>query len=301
MRGRLIFAVVSLHVSCAVFAADIVGSAKCKVCHSDVAWKFYRNPHFRAAAAGKDGEIAANCESCHGPGGDHVQGPGKASIFAFSVRSAEEIAVRCLSCHGKELGRLNFRRSEHYKGGLTCTACHSIHKSPTPRRLLANTQRELCYSCHPSVRGEFSMPFNHRVNEGVVECSDCHNPHGTFSASWKMGDRSHMLTQSSVNEEACLGCHRDKRGPFVFEHAGVRVDGCEACHVAHGSANPRLLKRPVVFTLCLECHNGSGAGRTGAGVPRTPAFHNLADPAYQNCTLCHVKIHGSNADEHFLR
>ena len=35
--------------------------------------------------------------------------------------------------------------------------------------------------------------------------------------------------------------------------------GCGSCHVPHGTANPRLLKRPVVFTLCLECHNGAGS------------------------------------------
>jgi len=53
-------------------------------------------------------------------------------------------------------------------------------------------------------------------------------------------------------------CHIDKRGPFVYEHAAVRVDGCEVCHSPHGSTNTRLLRRPVVFTLCLECHNGFG-------------------------------------------
>jgi hypothetical protein len=27
----------------------------------------------------------------------------------------------------------------------------------------------------------------------------------------------------------------------------------------------------------------------------------MADPRYQNCTTCHVRIHGSNADSRFLR
>jgi hypothetical protein len=31
------------------------------------------------------------------------------------------------------------------------------------------------------------------------------------------------------------------------------------------------------------------------------ATHNLADPRYQNCTTCHVRIHGSNSDANFLR
>ena len=24
------------------------------------------------------------------------------------------------------------------------------------------------------------MPFHHKVEEGLLTCSDCHNPHGTF-------------------------------------------------------------------------------------------------------------------------
>ena len=111
-----------------------------------------------------------------------------------------------------------------------------------------------------------------------------------------------MVEQASGNEEPCLRCHLDKRGPFAFEHPGVRIDGCESCHSPHGSMNARLLKRPVIFTLCLECHNGAGNfGRQGDGVKLQSSAHNMADPRYQNCTTCHVRIHGSNADPQFLR
>jgi hypothetical protein len=27
----------------------------------------------------------------------------------------------------------------------------------------------------------------------------------------------------------------------------------------------------------------------------------MADPRFRNCTACHVRIHGSNADPRFLR
>jgi DmsE family decaheme c-type cytochrome len=111
-----------------------------------------------------------------------------------------------------------------------------------------------------------------------------------------------MVTQAAGNEEPCLKCHADKRGPFVFEHPSVRVDGCETCHAPHGSTNAKLLTRPVVFTMCLECHNGAGTfGRSNSGVPMLDQSHNLLDPRYQHCTLCHVRIHGSNADPFFLR
>jgi hypothetical protein len=66
--------------------------------------------------------------------------------------------------------------------------------------------------------------------------------------------------------------------------------------------NAKLLRRPVVFTLCLECHNGAGTfGIQNTGVFAQSSSHNMLDPKYQKCTLCHVRIHGSNADPTFLR
>jgi DmsE family decaheme c-type cytochrome len=146
------------------------------------------------------------------------------------------------------------------------------------------------------------MPFKHRVNEGFMSCTDCHNPHGAFAPTWRMAARPRLVDQALSNEEPCLKCHSEKRGPFLFEHEPVRVDGCETCHLPHGSTNSRLLRRPVVFTMCLECHNGAGDfGRHNAGVLTVSPSHNLADPRYHNCTTCHVRVHGSNSDAMFLR
>lgn len=280
-----------------------VGSEACKRCHPDVWMNFFKNPHYKSIASGKEPPERTGCEGCHGPGQKHVAAMGgKASIVAFSQLQPKQVLDRCLGCHSKDLGKANIRRSTHTFADVACTNCHSIHHSPVKKFLLAKTQREVCYGCHAGVRAQFSMPSKHRVNEGFMECSDCHNPHGTYAPSWRMGLRPGMVEQASPNEEACLRCHADKRGPFVFEHASVRVDGCETCHSPHGSTNPRLLRRPVVFTLCLECHNGLGNfGRRGVGEIRLSPTHNLADPRYRNCTLCHVRIHGSNADQFFLR
>jgi len=269
-----------------------VGGDACKVCHSDVWFNFYKNPHFKTG-----------CEGCHGPGGNHVAAHGgKATIRAFSAMGPEQVLDTCLECHSKDMSRANIRRSEHTEADVVCSNCHSIHKSPTPKFLLANRQKDLCYSCHASIRAQFEMPVKHRVNEGVIQCTDCHNPHGSFAATWGTGSSSALVTTALDNEEPCLKCHIDKRGPFVYEHASVRVEGCEGCHMPHGSTNAKLLRRPVTFTLCLECHNGAGSfGRENTGVFTQSASHNMLDPKYQKCTLCHVRIHGSNADPMFLR
>jgi DmsE family decaheme c-type cytochrome len=220
----------------------------------------------------------------------------------FSVMQADEKLGACLSCHSKELAKVNIQRSAHTEANVVCTNCHSIHRSQTPKFLLASNQTNLCSGCHRPVQAEFSMPSHHRLNEGVMSCTDCHNPHGSFAPTWRMGPRLRLVSQNFGGEEPCLRCHTDKRGPFVFEHAGVRVEGCETCHAPHGSMNARLLRRPVVYTICLECHNGAGKfGLTQTGEPLQSSTHNMLDPKYQRCTLCHVRIHGSNADPLFLR
>lgn len=227
---------------------------------------------------------------------------GKATIIAFSELRPKQVLDNCLNCHGKDFTRSEIRRSQHTLTDVVCTSCHSIHKSPTPKSLLAKRQADLCYNCHAPVRAQFNMPFKHRVNEGVIQCSDCHNPHGAVAPNWRMAARPRMVEHALANEQPCLKCHVDLRGPFLFEHAAVRVDGCESCHSPHGSTNARLLKRPVLYTVCLECHNGApGFGRSGDGIPIQSASHNMADPRYRNCTTCHVRIHGSNSDRLFLR
>ncbi len=280
-----------------------VGSNACKICHPDVWLNFYKNPHYKSVVTGKEPPERTGCEGCHGPGKAHVEARGgKQTIRAFSVMAPAQVLNNCLTCHGKDISRANIRRSSHTLAEVACTSCHSIHKSPVSKFLLVRRQADLCYTCHASVSAQFSMPFKHRVNEGFMQCSDCHNPHGSPAPTWRMAGRPRMVELAMTNEEACLKCHSDKRGPFSFEHPAVRVDGCETCHNPHGSPNARLLRRPVVFTLCLECHNGAGTfGRQGDGITTQSPSHNMAEARFQNCTTCHTRIHGSNTDPLFLR
>jgi DmsE family decaheme c-type cytochrome len=106
---------------------------------------------------------------------------------------------------------------------------------------------------------------------------------------------------STGADAACFKCHADKQGPFVFEHAPLKVEGCSACHDPHGSSNPKLLKRSVVAQLCIECHSNVGVvpGEEPSGAAQVP--HDLSNPRYRNCTICHVKIHGSNSSSRFFR
>ena len=79
-------------------------------------------------------------------------------------------------------------------------------------------------------------------------------------------------------------------------------DACLAVVDVKDKANPRLLARPEVRLLCLECHaNLPTVNTTGTIGVVPPSFHDLRSPRFQNCTVCHQKVHGSYVDRNLLR
>lgn len=260
-----------------------MGSDTCKVCHEEIYNSFEKTPHWKTTLDTRGGPSRQGCEGCHGPGEDHVASGGdKTKIFIFTNHSPKDINARCMTCHASGTQHMDAVNSLHTKADISCISCHSQHHAKESEFLLVKTQPELCYTCHLQQKPQFEMPFHHRVNEGLVQCSDCHNPHGTVGAK--------QVRTSAAQDAVCFTCHADKRGPFVFEHEPMKVEGCESCHTPHGSPNPHMLKMSNVNLLCLSCHTTSFANAPGA-----PSFHNQA-AQYQACTLCHTQVHGSNVD-----
>jgi predicted CXXCH cytochrome family protein len=300
--------------------SDYVGSDACKDCHEEQFKSFLKTAHARLSKANWKSE-RQGCESCHGPGKPHIEGGGdKTKIRTFEHETAKQIAENCLACHAGREEHNNFRRGEHWRNDIGCTDCHSPHASAVPpvkpksdgssslqtvgpfaahangfvpERMLKKHEVLLCMRCHNETKSQFNRPFHHKVLEGAMKCSDCHNPHGGFELK--------QVRLATGADAACFKCHSDKQGPFVFEHAPLKVEGCAACHDPHGSANPKLLKRSSVAQLCIECHSNTGTlpGEDFSGAAQVP--HDLSNPRYRNCTICHSKIHGSNASNKFFR
>lgn len=288
-----------------------VGSNVCKECHEDQFKHFSPTRHASLERLDSWKGKVTGCEQCHGPGKAHAEDGDPTKIIGFKNKSSKAISETCLGCHAGKEEHNNFRRGEHWRNDVGCTDCHNSHSpvviaanpgsqtliSESTRRnagtlsslTLKATEPQLCLSCHAEMKAQFALPFRHKVLEGTIRCSDCHNPHGGFELK--------QTRLSTGPDTACLKCHADKQGPFVFEHAPLKVEGCSSCHSPHGSANPKLLARARVRQLCLECH--SNAHEIGA--PNTPNFHNQATLRYQNCTTCHVRIHGSEVDRLFFR
>jgi DmsE family decaheme c-type cytochrome len=292
---------------------DYVGSETCQACHEDQFKKFKGTKHAKLKEIASWKDKAKGCESCHGPGKAHVEGSGDITkIISFKNKNPKETAETCLSCHSGKESHNNFRRGEHWRNDVGCTDCHSAHgttledqksgsqlfvgrstrQNPgtAEENMLKASEPQLCLSCHTEQKQQFSKPFHHKVLEGTMKCTDCHNAHGGFE---------NKQTKVAVgSDQACVKCHANKFGPYVFEHAPAKLEGCATCHTPHGSSNPKMLKRSSVRQMCLECHTGL---LETAGELALPSLHNQAQIRYQNCTVCHNAIHGSNTNFYLTR
>ena len=280
--------------------AEFVGSDTCQGCHEDLFNGFKKNPHHQVETDKKRGFETKACESCHGPGSKHAE-----SMSAADIRNPAKLkpAVAdklCLTCHLNQPTHVGRLTSSHAKNQVSCVSCHSMHKSE-PDSLVARKAPAInkqCAGCHTDVWASFQRPFTHKLPQGAMSCVDCHNPHGTFLPK--------SIQTVRANEPGCLNCHGDKAGPFVYEHAPVKMEGCMDCHQPHGSANPRMLTRAQVRLVCLECHSNlptAAPSPTAKGPLGTvgPAIHDLNSPRFQNCTNCHQKVHGSNVNRDLFK
>jgi predicted CXXCH cytochrome family protein len=297
--------------------ATFVGDDTCAGCHSDLAGAFALSPHGRLKAFELQ-DAGGRCESCHGPGSKHAEEGGDARfIHGFRNGGSPEAARTCAKCHG-DGAALHWNGSEHAASGVQCASCHQIHQSrrlmtpmmrvvagsnpaglaakpaPPPRFSLKKAEPELCYDCHREKRAQMNQMSHHPVREGRMQCSSCHNTHGSA------GD--HLLRDAESEKAFCTNCHPSKQGPFVFEHAAVE-EGCQTCHNPHGSVARRLLKQNEPF-LCLQCHEAHfHIGREGQTAALQLPTGGSANPnglsgwrqAFgTRCTQCHSQIHGSD-------
>lgn len=235
-----------------------------------------------------------------------------------SIPGAEYVGMEtCASCHEEELRY--YKHDPHASvmvvadGGEGedvaaegCEACHgpgSLHaeNDGKPGTILRDSV-DRCFACHLDVQAQFKLQHHHPVEEGRMTCADCHGAHGkdaraTVGAALQRGD------------ERCFKCHKEQKGPFVFEHEAMR-EGCQVCHNPHGSVQDKLLVAGQ-STTCLRCHfdintnpagnlsggvaHGSTASTTGAG------GGNFEIGRGEECVDHHRAPHGSNIWRTFNR
>ena len=267
------------------------GDNVCTRCHDDA-----DSPKLMTIGRTKHGTRAdprtPTCTSCHGESLDHRNNPDGTDVrpvpdVVFKTPSlhdtVEERNAPCIGCH-QGGDQMFWAASKHETRDVACVDCHDMHTDSDPVRDKL-TQPTVCFDCHKDKRSQINKPYRHPVREGMMACSNCHNPHGSA------GPR--MMVRDSV-VDTCYQCHMEKRGPFIWNHQPVTED-CTICHNPHGTTVPAMLKVRPPF-LCQQCHE-QGHRTTVPVVGPDGGFQGFAGPDItmgRSCLNCHTNIHGSN-------
>ena len=271
--------------------AKVEAGPACADCHDEAKF-FAGNPHMRGYGVAQGGESSsAVCATCHGDGTKHMEAGGdKTLVKSLHGRSGAET---CATCHQQSAERSSFKTGVHASSeAVNCLSCHSIHKSNAKQpSLLVSEPTKLCATCHQDAESSFrTFPYAHKLKAGALSCVSCHDPHGRSAR--------HAVKETRAGEPGCVSCHAEVRGPFVFPHVNGVAGDCTSCHIPHGSSYPHQLQRATIAAQCLECHSTLSTGTLGS---QPPSFHNISLPRYQNCTTCHVAVHGSQRSPQLLK
>ncbi|HCM77294.1 MAG TPA: hypothetical protein DIS90_12990 [Cytophagales bacterium] len=215
--------------------------------------------------------LAVNCESCHGPGKEHLQ-----IVAGTDWKEKSSLGLKSLLTLDKE-GSLE-----------TCFRCHSLKNSLQPGFLpgkdleefysvkfpMLGTEKENPY--HPDGRiKEFAYQLNHLSSDcyinGSMTCVSCHDPH---EQSYR--DVNGQVLASPFDDGQCTSCHGSKTidiKSHTFHKIGSEGSKCVSCHMPYlqqqaigehlrfaRSDHTIPIPRPAfdnsigIETACVQCH-----------------------------------------------
>ena len=127
-----------------------------------------------------------------------------------------------------------------------------------------------CRACHKNTKppGASAKAAHKKMETEGATCIDCHQKHG--------GTERRQFRTSWAGEVACVKCHNEKTGPFVFEHASFRLGGCQSCHERTKRSMLGLMLRIILGCILVIF---ATLGFTMASIPAMP-LERLLSAAY---------------------
>jgi len=261
------------------------------------------------------------CESCHGPGLDHVQLPDAGQTLTNPPLAA--ISVPLLSAP------LNSTDSTTLANSASCGSCHNQNSGPGVRTYEewahsghADVVREpdgsspaeeaSCAGCHEA-KGALAAwgVFTNFREKGTSTllgqtCAVCHDPHGSRkddSGQPFVGQLRYSMDTPDTNANLCMKCHQRRavpaatssrgphspQGPMLLGDAGYRPVGFDPNVVqsTHASdRNPRLCAGCHVNRITgIDVNTGKAATSAGHLFLPTPCLDagGLPDMVNQDC------------------
>jgi len=246
------------------------------------------------------------CESCHGPGGDHVESGDPAKIINPAKLKTDKASTICMKCHTNEHVTL-WRTSRHARAKISCVNCHDPHvadekaltrdiangkealegltRSIHQVELEANTaatekdkEAELTKAAELRKQAEDTrdaLKVNETAFHRVAEPYICYNCHKAQQAQVKMVTH-HPISEGKVK---CTDCHNPHGGPNGMLNQESVNETCFKCHPE--KLGPFTFEHPPVVEDCTICHNPHGSVQDNLLVQSEPMV----------CLKCHAAPH----------
>ena len=204
-------------------AGNFVGDDTCLACHESEGKSLQGTLHGKSRnERTPSARTNQTCETCHGPGRDHSETGDAKKIRVFTTVAAKNVrdaSDTCLACHDRG-DHAMWKGGMHEARNLTCATCHSVHSPKSEHaQLKAASVVDTCVNCHKTEVAKLQRFGHMPVREGKMDCTACHNPHGSTNVR--------LLKTGNWINESCVSCHTEKRGPFLFDHAAGR----ESCKI----------------------------------------------------------------------
>ncbi len=202
-------------------------------------------------------EPAIACESCHGPGSEHLNDV-DSPIYKASLHDPIRANEVCLQCHMRNRDkRLDanisvkdlWAKAKDYPAGYEAGKPLIHYKKPAPFTLGIETKEFWANGAAKKNRTQGNEYLHDAMYAHGITCINCHNPHELTNTA-----------QKSEGNDACMKCH--DFGSLIGPHQS----SLEA-HTKH-KANSK-------GSLCIECHMPKTAKHTGDS-PLTVRSHRFA-------------------------
>jgi predicted CXXCH cytochrome family protein len=278
---------------------DVSMDATCGGCHAG-----QRDPQ-----TGLHVEAGVGCESCHGPGKEHILGRGDVS----KIWNSADPTKSCASCHsGYNQAPNSSRFPVGYRPGMTLEEVGFVantfkadaapvamhHKGAVPQweasghatalttLVGSGHAQDRCFECHSSdfqTAEETGKTFVAKEATAAVTCVSCHDPHGSNVPGQLRKDAGDL----------CASCHTAEIAEGTTFKPGAAVHHPQKEMLAgYGAIGVTNTTGAHTELTCVECHMTGANHQMKVLKPSDVIGTTTKD----TCTTCHSNSSAESRD-----